>query len=144
MPDDVLFIRHKDAAAAAPKKALYTVSPSVNQTASLDLRCRIDAPDGFVPKARYALESLLRPLSARPVWTSPSEADADLYYGVHAADSRAAVTFPLDPRTIRYFDARQPYDPSDAVPGGGVPVLFGSKEHPDVIASTFFSAKNST
>src|SRR5690554_1677984 len=39
---------------------VYTALHSLNQSNLRPLRCHIDAPTAFVPKARYALEMLLR------------------------------------------------------------------------------------
>lgn len=99
------------------------------------LRCHVEAPDSFVPKARYALETLLRPLGMSPAWTPD---DPTLYYGVRATASSAPVALPLDEETLAYFAGRAPRDRARIVRRDDIPFVFGTPESPDPIASAFF------
>lgn len=105
------------------------------------LPCRIEAPDAFVPKARYALEELLRPLGLQPVWTDREALDGGLYYGPSSEAPPGVLALPLAPDAVAYFDRAQPYDAARAawVEWGGErwPILFGGAQ-PDLVASAFF------
>lgn len=107
----------------------------MNQSNHQLLKCRIEAPDAFVPKARYALESLLRPFSLAPGWV---EGECDLYYGSSPDRADAAMALPLHTSTVEYFDGRLPYDPDRAFQAGELLSLFGEPDAPDLIASAFF------
>jgi hypothetical protein len=108
--------------------------------------CWIEAPDAFVPKARWALDTLLAPLGLAPVWTERDGlADGGLYYGP-APDGLPdrVLALRLHPDTAAYFDGGEAYDAGDASEvtwnGEPYPVLF-PREHtaaPDLIASAFF------
>ena len=95
----------------------------------------MEAPEPYVPKARYALETLLRPLSLVPIWTAEAP---DLYYGSGPPPPSAAVHLPLQASTVRYFAQQVPYDASLVFRTADLPVLFGTPEAPDLIASAFF------
>lgn len=58
----------------------------------MQIRCRISAPEHYIPKARYALEMLLYPLGLEPAWTD--DPNVDLHYGPDAAEG-ARVWLPM-------------------------------------------------
>ncbi len=110
------------------------------------ISCCIDAPEAFVPKARYALRALLGPLGYAPRWVERSGlADGGLYYGPALDPLPGVVAIPLRADTPGYLASREPYDPADAGriewDGEAWPVLFpraSTEGAPDVIASAFF------
>ncbi|HYE95594.1 MAG TPA: polysaccharide deacetylase family protein [Rubricoccaceae bacterium] len=77
------------------------------------LPCCVEGPDTFLPKARYALDTLLTGLSLEPLWTDREGlGDGGLYYGPEpGAVPATALRFRLAPETAAYFAARTPYDP---------------------------------
>ena len=105
------------------------------------MRCHVDAPDAYVPKARYALESLLNPLMLRPVWVEEGPS-VDLYYGRAPRRAGATLSLLLHDATLRLFHApnEEVGQPPAAVSMDArpCPVLFGDEQHPDLIASTFY------
>lgn len=108
----------------------------------MPLPCCVDAPEAFVPKARYALETLLRPMGLTPGWVTPAELpEAGLYYGLRPEATAARVALPLLPDTAAFFERPAPYDARRvgwlAWEGERWPVLFGGAE-PDLVASAFF------
>ena len=109
------------------------------------LPCCIEAPEAFVPRARYALRMLLTPLGFDPRWTDRAAlAGPGLYYGPDVRLPAGALGLPLREETLAYFAERRPYPPDRARwrrwEGERWPVLFGgeSREEDDLIASTFF------
>lgn len=109
--------------------------------------CCIEAPDAFVPKARYALETLLTPLGLAPVWADRTLcANGGVYYGPRSEMlPEPVVSIPLDPDTADFFASGEVYRPDDArlLDWGGDhwPVLFPRTPTgglPDLIASAFF------
>jgi hypothetical protein len=110
------------------------------------IACCVEAPDAFVPKARYALGVLLAPLGYAPRWVSRDGlADGGIYYGQrpHGLSERV-VAILLEPDTLAYFASGKPYDPADArwFDWDGDPwavVLPRAADGaPDLIASAFF------
>lgn len=105
----------------------------------------IEAPEAFVPKARYAIEMLLLPMRMRPLWVKRGDLGGrGLYYGMHPDSIEAdGPKCRLHPSTPHYFDQRLPY-PVAAVrwqrwEGSSWPVLFPLEAgEADWIASAFF------
>lgn len=113
------------------------------------LPCCVEGPAGFVPKARYAVETLLAGLGLAPGWTDcDGLAGGGLYYGSSPeAAPAAALRFRLDPATAAYFAGRAPFDPArmSTLDWGGTawPLPFDGGDgrsviEKDVVASTFF------
>ena len=104
------------------------------------LPCHIDAPDFFLPRARYALDMLLLPLGIEALWVGRDELPANgLYYGPDSAQLAVnPLIIDLANETLTYFGKRIPYDVDHAhrvdIDGESVPLLFKD----DLIASTFF------
>ncbi len=104
--------------------------------------CLLDAPPGYMPKARYGLAALLRPIGLDPVWLDGPHDAPDVYYGP-TPPARAAIALPYDPDAPGYFASGAPYPPSGLSWFGTgserMPVLFRDPEgRPDWIAGAFF------
>lgn len=121
---------------ALPQPLLYSASSPVNQSDAV-LQCNVDAPEPVATAARYAIETLLRPLGLRPEWTKERPV---LFYGPASSGAEYAdgVHVPLEEATTAYFQKRRPYDARASFDIRGVPYLFGNTEAPDPIASAFF------
>ena len=109
------------------------------------IACCIEAPDAFVPKARWALDALLAPLGLEPVWTDRSMlAGGGLYYGPDPSElPERALALRLYAETTDFFDSGEAYHPDDAGElawdGERWPVLFPrGGTPPDLVASAFF------
>ena len=109
------------------------------------LPCCIEAPEAFVPQARYAVRMLLTPLGFDPRWTSRAVLTApSLYYGPDVQLPEGVQRLPLREETLAYFADRSPYPPEQARwrhwQGESWPVLFGGEdqEEDDLVASAFF------
>ena len=110
------------------------------------IACCVEAPDAFVPKARYALGVLLAPLGGAPAWVHRDGlADGGVYYGQRPDGlPESVVTIALRPDTLAFFASHQPYDPADV--GGidwdgerwAIPFPRATDGEPDAIASAFF------
>ena len=96
------------------------------------LPIRLDVPGAYRAKARYALEELLRGMGLVPV----EGGDPLLVYGPDPLPG--ALHVPLAPDAAAFFAGRGAYDPARAAWRGGVPVLFGTADAPDAVASAFF------
>lgn len=102
------------------------------------LRCALDLPDGYQPKARYALRMLLWPLGFDPVFVGSGE-EAALAYGARppSLGQAAPVLLPYDDSAAAFFSDRP-----------ALPTLRGRAPHPvlfacrdgaeDPIATAFF------
>ena len=117
--------------AAAPAAG----APALAETGR-PLPVRIDVPEAFRPKARYALAELLRGLGFVPVEAPVAPAlvvgptaPAGVAHVPHAADAPA------------FFAGHAPYDPGRAAwletAGEVVPVPFGTPAAPDLVGSAF-------
>lgn len=128
----------------------------------MELRIALDLPEGFRPKAKYALRVLLAPYQIQPVWSDAETvaAQGGLYYGFSPLPFRSAEAPVLclcsHPETWAYFEKREDLDPTavfewpDATGAhDAFPVLFGQPvvEQPsspvrwvqaDIVASAFF------
>ena len=110
------------------------------------IACYIEAPNAFVPKARWALEALLGPLGLAPIWVARDGlAEGGIYYGPAVAHlPERTVAIPLHPATTAFFDGGERYDPNAVAEltwdGDRWPVLFPQAEAatPDLIASAFY------
>lgn len=107
------------------------------------IQCCIEAPDSFLPKARYVLEMLLLPLGLSPVWIRRDELDAQsLFYGEQKPEK--GLWMRLDRRTLDFFEQEQPLmewkwlECANHPICPRIPFLFGDETHPDWIASAFF------
>lgn len=103
----------------------------------------MDAPDAYAAKARYALRMLLWPLGIDPVWVPHDHLTAPgLYYGPDANGlPDRVVGLRLRPEVLGYFETRQRFERDVVwVEEGGErwPLLFGTPQAPDWIASVFF------
>ena len=115
------------------------------QPAPHRLPCAIEAPEAFVPRARYALRMLLTPLGFDPLWTDRADlAGPALYYGPDVRLPPGVLHLPLHEATLAYFAGRTSYPPDRAQwrywEGEQWPVLFGGEDQADedLIASAFF------
>ena len=115
--------------------------------AAYRLPCCVEAPDAFVPKARYALRMLLAPLGFDPLWTDRAalghpDVGPALYYGPAPPASSDVLPIRLRKETLAYFAGRLPYAPDRARwrvwEGEPWPVLFGGDGEDDLVASAFF------
>ena len=120
----------------------------------------LGVPEGFMPKAKYAIQVLLAPYGATVVWVDHQELTrlGGLYYGalpvnLHPTEQPLVCIESL-PATWHFFESKQRYDPAAAFHAewnrsGSVPVLFGSPQiainqegtssvHADIVASAFF------
>ena len=122
------------------------LTPTPTPSKLSQLYCCVDAPASFIPKARYALESLLLPLGIAPKWVDlESLPEGGVYYGRSNTDLPAGVTqFRFAEETSAFFERRTPYDVNrirwiDAE-GEKLPILFdgGEDSEGDLIASAFF------
>lgn len=111
------------------------------------LDCAIEAPDAYVPRARYALEMLLMPLGITPRWVSGSRLEAGdpgIYYGTgDPPTSSRTLVIELQSSTITYFRRGTSYPAAESswieVDGHRVPKLFPLNGRGfDPIASAFF------
>lgn len=121
--------------------------PSLSSIAAPDsIPCCIEAPEDYVPKARYALGVLLGPLGLVPRWVERSGlSDGGLYYGSKPDGLPDVLAIRLDADTPQYFASGETYDAADVShldwDGERWPVLFPRTETasgPDVIAAAFF------
>lgn len=112
------------------------------EPSSRPLRCCVEGPSGYQPKARYALRMLLLPLGFDPKWAG-RDAGPVLYYGPRPPDNNAVpVTLGYDAEAPDYFARRDAY-PTEKMRWAEWgekrwPVLFGNGTEPDLVASAFF------
>ncbi len=103
----------------------------------MQLPVHLDVPDAFRPRASYALETLLGGLGVQPVWTNAAPV-----VSVGLRPAPAPVQLPLSPDALAFFDSGVRYEPNEAfcldIGGDDVPVLFGTREAPDLVSSAFF------
>jgi len=110
------------------------------------LPCCIEAPDDFIPRAKYAVEMLLLGLGLEPGWVDKIALnDGGLYYGSQPATApQSPLCIPLKPETIAYFSERRApgSEKMSTIRWDGEewPIPFGDEGEglPDVIASAFF------
>lgn len=108
-----------------------------------DLPCCIEAPDAYLPKARHALEMLLRPLCLAPRWVDRAALMGEgLYYGLQPEGAPAAIVLPLRSATVSFFERREALDPDTVVwhtwQGESWPILFDGPGGGDLVASAFY------
>ncbi|HYG69502.1 MAG TPA: hypothetical protein VD838_17645, partial [Anaeromyxobacteraceae bacterium] len=120
--------------------------PSLPPSPSLpvsQIPCCVEAPERFLSKARYAVETLLLGLGLAPRWTSRDGLDAGgLYYGPQPEAAPAALGVRLADATVAFFDAPRSLDPAHVGrlewDGTAWPLPFpsaGGEAGPDVFAS---------
>lgn len=89
------------------------------------LPIHLDVPDAFRARAAYAVETMLGGKGAEVI-----------------SDAEAAFPLSVSADALDFFASEQPYDPARAflveTAAGAVPVLFGTPEAPDFVASAFF------
>lgn len=110
------------------------------QPAAHIVPCCVDVPDRFEARARYALRMILRPLGIDPDWVRRGDLPPrGLYYGPDAG--KPAVDLAFDPQAAAAL-GQAPASPVAAttVPWDGEawPLLFGTPDAPDIVASTFY------
>lgn len=74
------------------------------------ITCCLECSSDYLPKARYALTSLLRPIRLEPEWAEREQLEsAGIYYGPHPDSvSTDVLRIRLDPSTERYFGEKTP------------------------------------
>lgn len=108
------------------------------------IACCVEAPEAFLPKARYALDALLAPLGLVPTWTPRGALGDGLYYGPSPEElPESVVALRLAPATVAFFNSGASYPPASvaavAWDGEDWPVLFPEAEGGgDLVASAFF------
>jgi len=109
------------------------------------IRCCIEAPEDYIPKAKHALRMLLLPYRVDVEWESASHlSTGDIYYGTHPENAPPGTyVVGLDSRTIDFFSGSEPrprHIESVVIGGEDVPALFSCQAGGafDLIASSFY------
>ena len=114
------------------------------------ISCLLDVPLAFAPKARYALDELLRPLGLAPAFSTQNAGGEtpDLYYGPDPDGSAARLALHFAPETAAFFERPRPLGPQRAGwldwDGERWPVPVASADRSDafggldLVASTFW------
>ncbi len=114
---------------------------------TLNIRCCLEVPPSFLPKAQYALRMLLLPLGYDPLWVSSEDlaAEGGIYYGMRNVEEHTdvIVTIPYAKEAVHFFEGDAPISLSQVTKkrweGESWPILFRDQGgNADLIASTFY------
>lgn len=110
------------------------------------LRCTVEVPSSYLPRAQYTIQTLFEPLGIDIEWVSLEVVarHGGIYYGPRIKDNSFHVLkLTYSPDAPSFFDSRRPYDPEQIRrvewEGETWPALFADREgDPDLVASAFF------